>query len=33
MITHTLPLSEAEKGFRYVLEGKESLKVVIRPNE
>jgi L-iditol 2-dehydrogenase len=33
MITHTLPLSETEKGFRFVLEGKESLKVIIRPNE
>ena len=33
MITHTLPLSETEKGFRLVLGGEESLKVVIRPNE
>jgi len=33
MITHTLPLSETEEGFRLVLEGKESLKVVIRPNQ
>jgi len=33
MITHTLPLSETAEGFRLVQEGKESLKVVIRPNE
>jgi len=33
MITHTLPLSETEKGFRLVTEGEESIKVVIRPNE
>ena len=33
MITHTLPLSETAEGFRLVLEGEESLKVVIRPNE
>jgi L-iditol 2-dehydrogenase len=33
MITHTLPLSETAKGFQLVLEGKDSLKVVIRPND
>ena len=33
MITHTLPLSETEKGFGYVADGAESIKVVIRPNE
>jgi len=33
MITHTLPLSETAKGFRLVLEGQESLKVIIRPND
>ena len=33
MITHTLPLSETQRGFRLVLGGEESLKVVIRPNE
>jgi len=33
MITHTLPLSETQKGFRLVLGGEESLKVVIRPNQ
>lgn len=33
MITHTLPLSETAEGFRLVLGGEESLKVVIRPNE
>lgn len=32
MITHTLPLEEIEKGFKLVLDGKESLKVIIRPN-
>ncbi|MBM4042467.1 MAG: zinc-binding dehydrogenase [Planctomycetes bacterium] len=33
MITHTLPLSETAEGFRLVLDGQESLKVIIRPNE
>ena len=33
MVTHILPLSETEEGFRLVQEGTESLKVVIRPNE
>jgi L-iditol 2-dehydrogenase len=32
MITHRLPLEDVAKGFRYVIEGKESLKVIIRPN-
>lgn len=33
MVTHTLPLSETARGFRLVQEGRESLKVIIRPNE
>ncbi len=33
MITHTLPLRETARGFRLVLDGQESLKVIIRPNE
>jgi L-iditol 2-dehydrogenase len=33
MITHVLPLNETEKGFRLVLDGEESVKVIIRPNE
>ncbi len=33
MITHVLPLHEIEKGFQLVEEGKDSLKVIIRPNE
>lgn len=33
MITHTLPLDETERGFGLVLDGGESLKVIIRPNE
>lgn len=33
MITHKLPLKDIEKGFRLVIEGQESIKVIIRPNE
>ena len=33
MITHRLPLSEAGLGFRLVSEGKDSIKVIIHPNE
>jgi L-iditol 2-dehydrogenase len=33
MITHRLPLKDIEKGFRLVIEGQESIKVIIRPNE
>ncbi|HPD15267.1 MAG TPA: zinc-binding dehydrogenase [Planctomycetota bacterium] len=33
MITHVLPLSRTAEGFRLVLDGQESLKVIIRPNE
>jgi len=31
MITHILPLSEIQKGFKIVLDAKDSLKVVLRP--
>jgi L-iditol 2-dehydrogenase len=33
MITHRLPLKDIEKGFRLVIEGQESIKVIIRPNQ
>ncbi len=33
LITHRLPLKEIEKGFRLVMEGKEAMKVIIRPND
>jgi len=33
MITHRLPLDDIAKGFRLVIEGKESIKVIIKPNE
>ena len=33
LITHRLLLSEIEKGFQLVVDGKESLKVIINPNE
>jgi len=32
MITHRLPLTKAEKGFKLVAEGKKALKVIIKPN-
>lgn len=32
LITHRLPLNEIEKGFRLVMEGRESIKVIINPN-
>ena len=32
MITHQLPLQETSKGFKLVMEGKESIKVIIKPN-
>lgn len=32
MITHTLPLSRAQEGFRLVASGGESLKVILKPN-
>jgi L-iditol 2-dehydrogenase len=31
LITHVLPLSEAEKGFRLVAQARDSIKVVLRP--
>ena len=33
MITHRLPLAETALGFRLVAEGKESMKVIIKPHE
>ena len=33
MITHRLPLSETQKGFELVAEGRHSLKVIIHPQE
>lgn len=33
MITHRLPLEEIRTGFRLVTEGKESIKVIIRPHD
>jgi L-iditol 2-dehydrogenase len=33
LITHRLPLEDAAKGFRLVLDGQESIKVIIKPNE
>jgi L-iditol 2-dehydrogenase len=33
MITHKLPLKDTAKGFQLVMDGNESLKVIIKPNE
>lgn len=33
MITHKLPLDDIAKGYRLVIEGKESIKVIITPDE
>jgi L-iditol 2-dehydrogenase len=33
MITHRLPLAEAAHGFRLVAEGKESIKVILKPQD
>lgn len=33
LITHRLPLKDTAKGFKMVLEGRESLKVIIKPQE
>ena len=33
MVTHKLPLSEIEKGFRMVGESKDSLKIIINPGQ
>jgi L-iditol 2-dehydrogenase len=33
MITHRFPLKDIEKSFQLVMDGRESLKVIIRPND
>ena len=33
LITHRLPLSEIAEGFRLVLDGREAIKVIIRPHD
>jgi len=33
MITHRLPLSRIQEGFRHVMSGNDSLKVIIRPHD
>lgn len=33
LITHRLPLKDADKGFKMVMDANESLKVIIKPNE
>ncbi len=33
MITHTFPLQDVAKGFQLVVDGEESIKVIIRPND
>ncbi len=33
MITHRLPLSEIARGFQLVIDGRESIKVIIKPQE
>lgn len=33
MITHRMPLEQTEEGFRLVAEGKDSIKVIIKPQE
>jgi L-iditol 2-dehydrogenase len=33
LITHRLPLEDIARGFQLVIEGRESMKVIIRPNE
>lgn len=32
MITHRLPLSDIVNGFRLVMEGRQSIKVIIKPH-
>jgi threonine dehydrogenase-like Zn-dependent dehydrogenase len=32
MITHRLPLKDIAKGFQLVIDGSESIKVIIKPN-
>jgi len=33
MITHRLPLWETARGFQLVIDGRESIKVIIKPQE
>lgn len=33
LVTHRLPLEETARGFQLVVEGKEAIKVIIKPNE
>jgi L-iditol 2-dehydrogenase len=33
LITHRLPLTDIVKGFQLVTDGRESIKVIIKPNE
>ena len=33
LITHRLPLKDADKGFKMLLDGSESLKIIIKPQE
>jgi L-iditol 2-dehydrogenase len=33
LVTHRLPLDETARGFRLVLEGREAIKVIIRPHD
>ncbi|MGV8059304.1 MAG: zinc-dependent dehydrogenase [Smithellaceae bacterium] len=33
LITHRLPLADIAKGFQWVTDGRESIKVIIKPNE
>ena len=32
MITHRLPLTDVSAGFQLVMDGRESIKVIIKPN-
>ncbi|MCH6547743.1 MAG: hypothetical protein IH798_04785, partial [Gemmatimonadetes bacterium] len=31
LVTHTLPLGEIQRGFEMMVEGKESLKIIVDP--
>ena len=33
MITHRLPLKDIDKGFKMVLDGTDSLKIIIKPHQ
>ncbi|MEQ8160722.1 MAG: alcohol dehydrogenase, partial [Smithellaceae bacterium] len=33
MITHRLPLADIARGFQLVLDGRESIKVIVKPHE